>query len=213
MMQRTLFVDPGRCIGCQACVAGCRECDSHRGKSMIHLDYIDAGHTTAAMPTVCMHCEDPTCAEVCPADAIKRSGDGVVQSARKPRCIACGNCVMACPFGVPELYLDRQIMMKCDMCYDRSSVGKKPMCATVCPSQALYYGTREEMERLRPMSMPVNQFQFGHQRITTQVLMMVPRGPVVRQPLVDVTAAMDDTPRARAITLTPVDDPFAEVEV
>ena len=63
------------------------------------------------------------------------------------------------------------------------------------------------------MSMPVNQFQFGHQRITTQVLMMVPRGPVVRQPLVDVTAAMDDTPRARAITLTPVDDPFAEVEV
>jgi Fe-S-cluster-containing hydrogenase component 2 len=24
-----------------------------------------------------------------------------VQSARKPRCIACGNCVVACPFGVP----------------------------------------------------------------------------------------------------------------
>jgi hypothetical protein len=87
------------------------------------------------------------------------------------------------------------------------------MCATVCPSQALYYGTREEMERLRPMSMPVNQFQFGNQRITTQVLMMVPRGPFVRPPLVDVTAAMDDTPRARAITLTPVDDPFAGVEV
>ena len=31
-----------------------------------------------------MHCEQPTCAEVCPADAIKRTGDGVVQSARKP---------------------------------------------------------------------------------------------------------------------------------
>ena len=26
----TLFIDPGRCIGCQACVAACRECDSHR---------------------------------------------------------------------------------------------------------------------------------------------------------------------------------------
>src|SRR5690606_23253713 len=64
--------------------------------------------------------------EVCPADAIKRTADGVVQSARKPRCIACGNCVMACPFGVPEVYEDRQIMMKCDMCYDRTSVGKKP---------------------------------------------------------------------------------------
>ena len=97
-----------------------------------------------------MHCEQPTCAEVCPADAIKRTGDGVVQSARKPRCIACGNCVVACPFGVPEVYEDRQIMMKCDMCYDRTSVGKKPMCATVCPSQALFFGTREQIEQLRP---------------------------------------------------------------
>ena len=113
------------------------------------------------VPVVCMHCEQPTCAEVCPADAIKRTGDGVVQSARKPRCIACGNCVLACPFGVPEVYEDRQIMMKCDMCYDRTSVGKKPMCATVCPSQALFFGTREQIEQLRPLSTPVNRFQFG----------------------------------------------------
>ena len=127
------------------------------------------------VPVVCMHCEQPTCAEVCPADAIKRTGDGVVQSARKPRCIACGNCVVACPFGVPELYEDRKIMMKCDMCYDRTSVGKKPMCATVCPSQALFFGTREQIEQLRPLSTPVNTFQFGHQTITTQVYVMVPR--------------------------------------
>ena len=31
-------------------------------------------------------------------------------------------------------------MMKCDMCYDRTSVGLRPMCATVCPSQALSFG-------------------------------------------------------------------------
>jgi Fe-S-cluster-containing dehydrogenase component len=30
-------------------------------------------------------------------------------------------------------------MMKCDMCYDRTSAGLRPMCATVCPSQALAY--------------------------------------------------------------------------
>jgi Fe-S-cluster-containing dehydrogenase component len=66
-------------------------------------------------------------------------------------------------------------MMKCDMCYDRTSVGKKPMCASVCPSQALYYGTREEIERLRPRSRPLDTFVFGHQTITTKVNMMVPR--------------------------------------
>ena len=177
------FIDPNRCIGCQACMQACSECDTHRGESMIHLEYVNRSESVQTVPVVCMHCEQPTCAEVCPADAIKRTGDGVVQSARKPRCIACGNCVVACPFGVPELYEDRKIMMKCDMCYDRSSVGKKPMCATVCPSQALFFGTREQIEQLRPLSTPVNTFQFGNQTITTQVYMMVPRTLATRAPL------------------------------
>jgi len=154
---------------------------------------------------VCMHCEQPTCAEVCPADAIKRTADGIVQSARKPRCIACGNCVVACPFGVPEVYEDRKIMMKCDMCYDRTSVGKKPMCATVCPSQALFYGTRAEIEQLRPQSSPINQFQFGRQTISTRVYVMTPRALPRPAALIDVTAAMHEQPVNRA------DDPFAEI--
>ena len=217
------FIDPNRCIGCQSCVQACSECDTHRGVSMIHLEYIERSASVQTVPVVCMHCEQPTCAEVCPADAIKRTGDGVVQSARKPRCIACGNCVLACPFGVPEVYEDRQLMMKCDMCYDRSSVGKKPMCATVCPSQALFFGTREQIRQIRPMSMPTNRFQFGGQTITTRVSLMVPRdgaGPGY----VDVTAAMDDEARPRALSLnvlsdTPPEsnsaafDPFAAVEV
>ena len=99
---REFFIDPGRCIGCQACVQACTECDTHKGHSMIHLEYVDRAHSPQTVPVVCMHCDTPTCAEVCPADAIKRTADGVVQTARKPRCIACNNCVLACPFGVPE---------------------------------------------------------------------------------------------------------------
>ena len=180
---------------------------------MIHLEYVDRAQSVQTVPVVCMHCEQPTCAEVCPADAIKRTADGVVQSARKPRCIACGNCVTACPFGVPELYEDRKIMMKCDMCYDRTSVGKKPMCATVCPSQALFFGTREQIEQLRPMSVPINEFHFGGQTITTRVFAMAPRQLVTHAPYVDVTSAMDERPRSRAVSLTMVEDPYAGVEV
>jgi Fe-S-cluster-containing dehydrogenase component len=107
-------------------------------------------------------------------------------------------------------------MMKCDMCYDRSSVGKKPMCATVCPSQALFFGTREQIEQLRPLSTPVNTFQFGSQTITTQVFMMVPKQVTARITHVDVTAAMEERPRSRAVSLKIVaagSDPFAGVEV
>jgi len=208
------FVDPSRCIGCQACVHACTECDTHRGDAMIHLEYVDRGSSVQTVPVVCMHCEQPTCAEVCPADAIKRTGDGVVQSARKPRCIGCGNCVVACPFGVPELYIERAIMMKCDMCYDRTSIGKKPMCATVCPSQALFFGTREQALALRPKSTPTNKFRFGDQSITTRVNVMVPRRPTTPMQI-DVTAAMDERPHGRSMRLPVIDtaDPFAEVEV
>jgi len=115
-------------------------------------------------------------------------------------------------------------MMKCDMCYDRTSVGKKPMCATVCPSQALFFGTREQIDQLRPLSTPVNTFRFGNQTITTQVQVMVPRRVASRAPHVDVVAAMNERPSSRAVSLTvvnvpagaappPVEDPFAGVEV
>ena len=119
------FVDPGRCIGCNACVQACTECDTHKGHSMIQLDYVDRGRSPQTVPVVCMHCDSPTCAEVCPADAIKRTGDGVVQTALKPRCIGCNNCVLACPFGVPKMNTGMNLMMKCDMCYDRTSVGQE----------------------------------------------------------------------------------------
>ena len=196
---REFFVDPGRCIGCEACVHACTECDTHRGHSMIHLEFIDRALTTQTVPVVCMHCDSPTCAEVCPADAIKRTGDGVVQTARKPRCIACNNCVLACPFGVPKMKSDMELMMKCDMCYDRTSTGRKPMCATVCPSGALFYGTREEIEALRMNSTPVNRFQFGAQVINTKVNMMAPKE---RAPeYFDVAAALHEPPLGQEILL------------
>ncbi len=198
------FIDPGRCIGCQACVQACTECDTHKGQSMIQLDYIDRARSPQTVPVVCMHCDSPTCAEVCPADAIKRTADGVVQTARKPRCIACNNCVLACPFGIPKMNTEMHLMMKCDMCYDRTSVGLKPMCASVCPSGALWFGTRAEIEAARPRSRPVNSFQFGMQTIHTKVNMMVPREEPVD--LVDVVAALHEPTISHEVT----DDVFME---
>jgi Fe-S-cluster-containing dehydrogenase component len=178
MMERTMFIDPGRCIGCQACVAACRECDSHRGRSMIQLDYIDGPGSVASMPTVCMHCEDPVapCAEVCPADAILVTADGVVQEASKERCIGCANCVHACPFGVPKIDQEEKLQYKCNLCYDRTSVGLAPMCASVCPTGSIFYGTLEELLAARPGAAATDIVVFGEQEIVTGVVTVVPAG-------------------------------------
>jgi Fe-S-cluster-containing dehydrogenase component len=176
MMLRTLFIDPGRCIGCQACVVACAECESHKGRSMIALDYVDPVSSVASAPTVCMHCEDPLapCAQVCPADAILVTADGVVQQAAKERCIGCANCVHACPFGVPRLDVDEKLQYKCNLCYDRTSEGLAPMCASVCPTGALFYGSLEELLRERPGAAATDLVVFGDQEVRTGAAFVVP---------------------------------------
>ena len=169
MPVNSIFIDPSRCIGCRACEAGCRECDTHKGESMIMVDYVDRSLSLATQPTVCMHCEDPVapCAQVCPAQAILITEEGVVMSADPSRCIACRNCVYACPFGVPKFDLEARLMKKCNLCYDRTVQGLQPWCAQTCPTDALWYGEIEDFHATR-QGQPVNQTSFGGVQVRTK---------------------------------------------
>jgi Fe-S-cluster-containing dehydrogenase component len=58
-------------------------------------------------------------------------------------------------------------------------ISSGPMCATVCPSQALSYGPPDAIRKQRA-SEPVNAFQFGNEVVRTKVFMMAPAGqPVI----------------------------------
>ncbi|RIK77166.1 MAG: 4Fe-4S ferredoxin, partial [Planctomycetota bacterium] len=77
-------------------------------------------------------------------------------------------------------------------------------CATVCPSGALYFGSRDEIEALRKTAVPTNRFLFGRQVVHTKVHMMVPRE---RTPeYVDVTAALADAPTGQDMSLNVLSD-------
>ena len=175
MAIKTMFLDPSRCIGCRACEAACRECDSHKGESMIMVDFIDRNATIATQPTLCMHCQDPVapCAQVCPVLAITITGEGVVQQAEPSRCIGCRNCVYACPFGVPKFDTEARLMKKCNLCYDRTVQGLQPWCAQACPTQAIWYGDYEEFQHYRS-GKPVNVTNFGEQPVRTRVYHVLP---------------------------------------
>ena len=47
-----------------------------------------------------------------------------------------------------------------------------PMCASVCPSEALWFGTRVDFESRRPGQL-INEFTFGKQTVRTKVVTVV----------------------------------------
>ena len=95
-MNRFVIADPRRCIGCYACVAGCVE--NHRQAGLQAYPRLYITHTPAGtMPIQCRHCEEPSCAAVCPVHAITLRDRTI--NLNESLCIGCKLCALACPFG------------------------------------------------------------------------------------------------------------------
>jgi Fe-S-cluster-containing dehydrogenase component len=85
----------------------------------------------------CNHCENPTCLNVCPVKAYyKRDEDGVVVH-EQDKCIGCGNCIRACPYGAAKYNPVLKKAEKCSFCWERLDAGLKPACVLSCPTDAL----------------------------------------------------------------------------
>jgi formate dehydrogenase iron-sulfur subunit len=93
----------------------------------------------------CMHCADPGCLKACPAPgAIVQYSNGIVDFHQED-CIGCGYCISGCPFNIPRLRKEDSKVYKCTLCSDRVSVGLEPACIKACPTQALSFGSKEDM--------------------------------------------------------------------
>ncbi len=105
------------------------------------------------VPKLCNHCENPPCVSVCPVSATYRTQDGVVLVDQE-RCIGCGYCVVACPYGARYLVPrgartptgNPGVADKCTWCYHRITKGMQPACVEVCPVQARVFGDLKDEE-------------------------------------------------------------------
>jgi formate dehydrogenase iron-sulfur subunit len=166
--QATFLIDMTRCTGCRGCQVACKQWNQlqaehttffegegyqnppnmseHTFTRIKFRDYERRGcNEFAFYKEMCMHCNEPACASVCPVGAFIKTPEGPVVYDAK-RCIGCRFCMVACPFGVPKYQWSKTFpyVVKCTGCYGRIKEGLLPACAKACPS-AITYGKRNDM--------------------------------------------------------------------
>jgi formate dehydrogenase iron-sulfur subunit len=150
-----ILLDATRCIDCRACMVACSvENDVPMDDTRLWVsgagvfgDFPELQRAT--IPYHCMHCLEPACASACPVGAWTKREDGPVVY-DSSRCIGCRYCMNACPFGVPHFdwnagVLDQPLISKCSLCAHRLDEGEPPACVQTCPTEALRFGSRDEM--------------------------------------------------------------------
>ena len=144
-MAKRLVVKLDLCIGCRACEAACRS----RFKGEARIRYAEVSETVS-VPMPCRHCAEPLCAAACPFKVIVRDEQGGVVRQASFHCVGCRSCMLACPFGVIETELLRDVSQKCSLCSEDTGDSPQgtvpgPRCATTCPTGALQFVEEEKL--------------------------------------------------------------------
>jgi formate dehydrogenase iron-sulfur subunit len=163
------LIDVSKCIGCKACQVACLEWNNLHEEVGVNVGTYDNPHdltenswtlmrysefenpATGNLEWLirkdgCMHCEDPGCLKACPAPgAIVQYSNGIVDFVHD-NCIGCGYCVKGCPFNIPRISKVDHKAYKCTLCVDRVAVGQGPACQKACPTQAIVFGTKQQMK-------------------------------------------------------------------
>lgn len=166
-----VLVDLTKCVGCGSCTVACKlwnnqsyqdpqnpgefvnahgedvKLDSNTWTTVEHMKVQkDGKEVWRYVKRQCMHCQDPSCLSVCFAKAFHITEQGAVQY-NPELCVGCRYCMIACPFDIPKYEWEKVMpsVMKCQFCSSKLADGEAPACASVCPTNALVFGDREEL--------------------------------------------------------------------
>jgi Fe-S-cluster-containing hydrogenase component 2 len=128
---KTYVVIPRNCTGCRTCELACSMVKGQQGVLGHSRINIFATGKDRYMQMTCFHCVEAACARICPVDALVRDEQTRAVVLDEQRCVSCGLCAVACPFG--HIHYDHAsgLPLKCDLC------GGDPACAKFCPHNAL----------------------------------------------------------------------------
>ena len=138
--------DYTKCSGCRRCEIVCSL--SHEGKiwpeaSRVRVFMLVPG---VEVPHLCAQCHDYPCVDVCPTDALSVKKETEAVLVDKEKCIACGDCIDACPGKIPYIHPAENYAVICDLC------DGEPKCVEACRAgswNALEILEREESHTFR----------------------------------------------------------------
>lgn len=131
-MNERLVIDLDRCDQCDGCDVDCAYFYRARpGEHGVH-----ALRERATFQLVCRRCEEPSCVDACPFDALERQADGALKR-HNLRCVSCKLCAQACPFGT--IYFDMVPFYEtpCDYCLGARD--EAPPCVGSCRRGAITF--------------------------------------------------------------------------
>ncbi len=97
----------------------------------------------AAFGYTCRKCEDAPCIAVCPAEALEKNSDGIINR-HTNLCISCKSCVTICPFGTMMTDFFKHHMNK-DLYYNLDDKKELDMFVAACPEGTVSFTDSEEM--------------------------------------------------------------------
>ncbi len=131
-MSKRLVIDLDRCDQCDLCGVRCGY--FYRSQTADHG--ILGLRQRATFNLVCRRCEEPSCVDACPFNALERQDDGVL-TLHNLRCVSCKLCVHACPFGTIYPDMVPFYVSPCDQCLGDGD--NEPSCVSTCSRGALTY--------------------------------------------------------------------------
>ena len=128
----TLRIEEQLCAaGCTACRDKCSEVRKGKGARGTGIREIHLPDLGVHLAHTCNQCSEPACLDACPTGAVSKDVvDGIVRIDEK-KCLGCGLCSLACPYGGIDFHAGLQKAAKCDLC-DGS-----PQCEEACPVNAI----------------------------------------------------------------------------
>ena len=136
MSNKRLIITPGRCIGCKSCELACSFAHAKKPGTPAAPRIRAYTYTEdLSLVVVCLQCDDAACIKACPSKALTVNEKTGAVCYEQARCVQCGMCAIACPFGNITIEPETSAVIKCDLC------DGDPVCAKFCPTKALEYAT------------------------------------------------------------------------